>query len=106
MFATRSVTLRGAAELLGREFGEPAFDQVEPGTVGRRAMDDEAQALRQPRPNQWRFVGAGVVHDQMGVQIRRHGRGNPIQELSELNGPMAAMGFGEDRTRLRVERRE
>ena len=40
---------------------EPSFDEVERGTVGRRVVDVEAWALREPSLNCGRLVGAGTI---------------------------------------------
>jgi hypothetical protein len=37
-----------ALDPFGREFGEPAFDEVEPGTVGRGEVEGEARVAQEP----------------------------------------------------------
>ncbi len=66
--------MRPTAELLRRQFREPAFHQVEPRRIGRREMQMEAWALGQAPVDQRRFVGAVVVEDQVDVEVGRHGR--------------------------------
>lgn len=38
-------------------------------------------------------MGAVVIHDQLYVQIGRDGFVDGVEELAELNGPMAPMTF-------------
>ena len=66
------------------KLGEPAFHQVDPGTIGRGEMDMKARSFGEPVPNQGRLVSAVVVGDQMNLQIGRHLRFDPIQKLAEL----------------------
>src|SRR5205823_8543717 len=49
-----------AADLLGREFGEPPLDQVEPRPGGRREVEMEAGMAQQPALDVGRLV-SGVV---------------------------------------------
>ena len=55
--------MRPTAELLRRQFREPAFHQVEPRRLGRREMQMEAWALGQPRwANESSACCSGVVN--------------------------------------------
>lgn len=48
---------------------EPAFYQVESGSVGRRVMDVEAGPLRQPQTHPGMLVGGVVVHYKMDIKV-------------------------------------
>ena len=50
-FELGDAAVRAAAELLVREFSEPALDEVQPGAIGRRReVDVKAGPLREPVP--------------------------------------------------------
>ena len=51
--------------------GEPAFHQVNPGTIGGGKVNMKAWTLRKPFADDRRFVGAVVIDDEMRLQIRR-----------------------------------
>lgn len=57
--------MRPALDLLLSQGGEPPLPEVEPRGTRRREVQVEAQAFRQPRPNQRRLVGAIVVENEM-----------------------------------------
>src|SRR5712692_7862766 len=80
-----------AANPLVGEFGEPSLDQVDPGAIGRREVDMEPWALGEPLPDDRRFVGAVVVHDEVDVERCGHLRLDHVKELAELHRAMAAM---------------
>ena len=48
---------------------EPAFNLVEPGSVGRREVDMEAGSLREPEAYLGVLVGGVIIHDQMGIEV-------------------------------------
>jgi hypothetical protein len=96
VLANRGVELRDAAvdaapQLLGRQVREPAFDQVEPGSVGRREVDVHARPLGQPLPDPSRLVGAVVIHDEVQIEVRWHGGVDRVEELPELDGAVPLM---------------
>src|SRR5439155_11495686 len=62
-----------ALELLGREFGEPALDEVEPGAALRDEVEQEARVAEQPASNRGRLVRRVVVEDQMHLELGGHG---------------------------------
>jgi hypothetical protein len=69
-------------------FGEPAFHQVHPGTiVGKVNM--KAGTFREPFPDDRRFLGAVVIHDEMCLQSGRHVGLDHIQKLAKFRGAMA-----------------
>jgi hypothetical protein len=63
----RDAAMDAAPQLFVRERGEPAFHEVQPGSIGGCEVDVKARALREPVPDQRGLVGAVVVHDQVHV---------------------------------------
>ena len=49
-------------------------------------------------------MGAVVIHDQLYVQIGRDGFVDGVEELAELNGPMAPMTFPDHFDGFRIQR--
>ena len=89
-FANRGLQLRDAAmgaatELFVRQLGEPALDEVQPRPVRRREVDVKARALREPVSDQRGLMRPVVVHDQMDVEVPRHGGVDRVEELPELD---------------------
>src|SRR5207249_4228831 len=80
-----------ASNSLVGDFGEPAFHQVDPGTVGGGEVDMKSGAFGEPFPDDRGFVGAVVVHDEMRLQSGGHVRLDPIQELAKFHGAMAVV---------------
>ena len=66
------------------QFRKPAFDQVDPGTVGGREVNVEAWALGKPLANHRRFVSGVVIGDEVHVQFGWHLRFNPVKELAKF----------------------
>src|SRR5438093_5908390 len=91
-------------QLFGRQFREPALDEVEPGAVGRREMHVESGPLRQPGADERGLVGTVVVQNDVDLPVRRHVGIEAVQELAKLTRAMATMRFRHDRAGLRVER--
>ena len=73
--------------------GEPAFHLLQPGGAGGREMQMEAGPLGQPSADPRGLVGGVVVHDEMDVQVLRHGCFNGVEEIAELHGAMAALAL-------------
>ena len=86
------------------QLGEPAFDKIEPRPVGRGEVDVEPRPLREPGPDQRRFVRPVVIHDQMHLEVSRSGRVDGIQELPEFGRAMPLMELRNQLTRFHVER--
>ena len=61
----------GAAQFLGGQLGEPAFDLVEPGAVGRGVVDREAPVASQLALDLRSLVVGGVVADDVAPPSRR-----------------------------------
>jgi len=69
--------------LLGNDV-EPDLDLIEPRGVRRREVHMIARPRGQPAFDLGVLMGAIVVHDQVDVQVRRHGLVDVLQELQEL----------------------
>ncbi len=70
-FERRRAPMRPALDLFVGEQGEPAFDEIEPGTTGRREVEMEPALAGQPAVNHRRLVGAVVIENQVHAQIGR-----------------------------------
>src|SRR4030095_11831207 len=77
-----------AADLALRPGREPALDQVDPRTPRRREVDMEARMPRQPAVDQRRLVRAGVVDNEMNVELLGDRRIDRIEECTELARPV------------------
>src|SRR5258705_865970 len=77
---------------------EPSFHLVEPGTAGWGEEEMEAAALLrlQPALHLSAFMGAVIVHDQMNLQVRRHGLLQLVQKLDELARAMSGLTTTDD----------
>src|SRR5438270_205534 len=75
---------------------EPAFDLVEPGTVGREEVQLKAHSARQPRAHLRVLVGAVVVDDEMHVERAWNLGLEMAQEREELLMAMARLALSED----------
>ena len=105
-FELRDAAKGAAAELLGRQQSEPAFDQTQPRGISRGEVDVESGALGEPVPDQWRFVGAVVVHDDVHVEFARDLRLDEIEKFAELRRAMPLMKLSDHFTGLRIQRRK
>jgi hypothetical protein len=75
-------TSEGApTDLLHREFCEPAFHKAEPRAIRCCEVHVEARAFGEPVPDQRRFVGAVVIHDDMHVESGWYVRHNQVEKL-------------------------
>ena len=95
-----------AADLLVGEQGKEALDLADPGGRGRGEVDVPAGALGEPVADQLGLVGAGVVDDEMDVEIGRNVGLDGVEELAELPGAMAGEALADDLADLHVERGE
>ena len=84
------------AQLLARQFGEPAFDLIDPGGGGRREVDVIVGPPRQPRLDRGGFVGRVVVHDDMDVEVLGDAGINLLEEVEELPGSMPPVALADD----------
>ena len=81
-------------ELLGGQFGEPPFDQVQPGAIRGGEVHVKPRPLGQPRANVRRLVRPVVVHDEMHVDLARYAHLGAIEEGPKLEGPMSTRSSG------------
>ena len=95
-----------APQLFVCELREPALHEVQPGSVGGREVDVKARSFGEPVPDQRRLVRRVVVHDQMHVEVARHGGIHRIQKLPKLARTMPLMKLRDEFTGLDVERRK
>ena len=64
----------------------------------------EPRPLGEPGPDERRLVGRVVVHDDVHVEVDGHALVDVVEELSELDGPVAAVRLGDHGSGLEVER--
>ena len=74
--------------------------------VRRREMDMEPRSFGEPVPNQCRFVGAVVVHDDVHGESSRHLGINEIKKFAKLCRSMSLMKLRDDLAGLGIERGE
>ena len=77
------------------QFGEPAFDQIQPTGTGGDEVQHKPWMLGQPTSHAFVAVGAVVVEDQ----VQRHGAGKfqvqTPQKFQELLMPMSGLTFAD-----------
>src|SRR5262249_58357240 len=95
--------MQPAADLLGRQLGEPPLDEVQPRPIRGREVHVEAWPLGEPALNQGRLVRAVVVQDEMDGELYRDGCVNRNEEPAELDRAVAAMELPDDVAGLHVE---
>lgn len=88
--------VNAAAQLLFTKQREPAFDQVKPGTTGRREMQMEARVAQQPTLNGRRLVGTVVVKNQVQVQLIGHTGVNGFKEVAKLDRAVTPMKLADN----------
>ena len=81
-----------AADLALGQKREPALDLIEPGGVGGSEVKVIARPFGKPGFDRRRLVGGVIVHDQMDIEIGRHGSVDGIEEAAEL-GARGACGL-------------
>lgn len=95
-----------APPLFLRQQGEPTFHQIEPGSAGWREVQMEARSLEQPPSNPGGLMRAGVVEDEMHVQLCRDCRLNHVEELPKFSGSLPLVQLPNHLARLHVQRRK
>jgi len=80
-----------APNLFFGQRGEPALDQVQPGSRSGSEMQVEARTFGQPAADQLGIVGAVVIEDEMYVKFRGHVVLDGVEKAAELAGAMPAM---------------
>src|SRR5712692_472707 len=102
----RHTLVGAAAHLFVRQLGEPPLHETQPRAIRGGEVDVKPWTLGEPVPNERRFVGAVVVHDDVHVEVTRDLRLDQVEELTELDRAMTLMKLRDDLTGLRVERGE
>ena len=80
-FEGKRVLVGTAADHLVRDFGEPAFELVDPGSVGWSEVEMEARPTGQPVVNQGCLACAEVVENEMDIEVLRRGLVDDDKEL-------------------------
>ena len=94
------------ADSLPCDFGEPAFDLIEPGRTGWCEMDVIARTRCQPLLHFRVFVGSVVIQNQMDFQARLHGLIDPVEKLQKLLMPVPGLAFPDQSPFQHVQRSE
>lgn len=69
-------------------------------------MEVEPWPFGEPDTDERRLVGPVVVHDDVHVELGAHALLDAVEELAELDGPVAAVSVGDYGAGLDVERRK
>src|SRR5918999_1697281 len=77
------------ADFLVGEQREEALDLADPGGRGRGEVDVPAGALGEPVADELGLVAAGIVDDEMDVEIGGHVALDGVEKAAELPGAMA-----------------
>ena len=85
------------------DLGEPIFDLVEPGGVGRREVHANVGMNLQEGIHQLGFVRREVVGNHVDDLARRLGGDDVLQEADELRAGMAPGGLAQDRSALSLQ---
>src|SRR5437879_7134874 len=83
--------MRPTPDLLRRQFREPALHEVQPRAIGGCEVHVKPGTLGEPRPDERCFVRSVIVHDEVDVPIGWYAGVDAVQELAELDRPMAAI---------------
>jgi hypothetical protein len=70
VLAFAGAAVSAAAQLFFGQDSEPALDQVEPGSAGRREVQVEARMAQQPALDRRGFVGGVVIDESDGARVR------------------------------------
>jgi hypothetical protein len=65
-----------------RQFSEPSFDHIQPGSARGREMEVHAGVSFKPTLRSRTFMRAVIVHDKMQIEFRRRGLINGLQQRS------------------------
>jgi len=88
------------------EFGEEAFDGVEPRARGRREVEAPARMAGEPGADLVLLVRRVVVEDHVDGLVRRHFAFDAVEEADELLMAVALHVLADDRAVEHVERGE
>jgi hypothetical protein len=81
--------VRAALELLRRQLGKPALDEVQPGGACRREVQGESRVRSQPAFDHRRLVCRGVVEHEIDSEFGGDLAVECLQKLLELDRAMA-----------------
>ena len=81
--------VNAAADLALAQKREPALDLIEPGGVSRGKVEVIARPFGKPGFDRRRLVGGVIVHNQMNIEIGRHGGVDGIEEAAKLGCAVA-----------------
>lgn len=99
-------SVRPAAELPLCEKAEEAFELVDPGRAGRGEVDMESGMTCVAGADGGRFVGAGVVQDEVNFQVRRRLGVDALEEPPELHSAVAPVELADHATARHLQRCE
>ena len=86
------------------DLGEPEFDLIEPGRIGRRVVEMDGRMRDQERPDLLRFVGREIVHDDVHLAPSGLRLDDGLQEAHEFRARVTRRGVAHHFARLRVLR--
>ena len=89
-----------------RDFCEPSFHQVDPGTVCRSEVEVKTGSFGEPLPDERCFVSSVVIQHDVDVKIVGYAGLNCVQKPTELQRTMAAVQLADDPAGLQIKRRK
>src|SRR5262245_36860114 len=95
-FERPRAAMRAAFDLLLRQCGKPALDQVQPRRARRREMHMKPRMASKPSAHPRRLVRAVVVKNQMNVEVRWNLRVDRVEKLQEFVTAMPPVQFADD----------
>jgi hypothetical protein len=105
MASTNSRVLRdAAANLFLGQFDKPLFDEVDPRRAGRGEVHMVPRSLREPPPDQGRFMRRIVVENQMNVEMAWHRGVDGIEKPAEFPRTVARVTLANDTAAAHIER--
>src|SRR6267142_1482442 len=98
--------MRSATNLFHRQLCKPAFDHVQPRTIGRCEVHMKTRPFGQPLVNDRSLVRAIVVHDQVYVKIFGHVGIDLIEEFPKLQRAVTSVHLTQDLAVLNIQCRK
>ena len=83
-------TSDSAGNKVARDFGEPVFDLVEPGTISGGVMQREAWMVGKEGSEELGFVGGEVIHDEVDFLAGGLSGYDPLEKADKLLAGVAA----------------
>jgi AraC-like DNA-binding protein/CheY-like chemotaxis protein len=105
-FERPRAAMRAALDLLLRQGGKPALDQVQPRGARRGEVHMKPRMASKPSAHPRRLVRPVVVENQMNVEVRRRVRVDRVQKLQELLTAMPPVQFANHPAGGHIERGE